>query len=460
MSGVKSVGTNNEARVAPYAATARTVAERWREAGLGELLAKMRSRVEDLDGVRGTVRLGPPLPQRSLDELAAVIGWAALQRAGRGGELRISLPELDRRLRNSRFAVTLVAVLEADGGPLIPRGQREREAAARWEDQLRVLVESVPAGSAAGRWATGLGGTSPSAKWYRRRYGQDPPEAVRVALAVAKALAALEDQPRAGELLALFAARVTGDPHTYDPSTPAGILLLKALAEVYGDSPAPLAPSQGRAWLLSQAGLGTDGVSSTVLVANLKGSDHPVIEAMTIHGGGWPVPLAEVRMLRLAASQAKAFVVENPQVFEYLEHQTRGLPAGLRPTLVCTGGFLSAAATTLLDNLRATGCRILYGGDFDRNGLVIAGWLLERYEVELWHMRPEDYQCAVAETSGELLTTSDREWLRHLRGPLAPTAAAMAERGLPAYQERLTKVLLGDFAQAAAEGPPGELRLA
>lgn len=437
---------------------AGVVAQRLRSAGLGGLLGQLRGRIEQLDGVRGTVTLDSTLPESALAELAKLIGWAELQRRGRSGRLRLSLPEFDIRLQESRFAVTLLDVLESDGGALTMRSHRQREAELRWAQQLVRIAAAAPAGTPATRWIAGLGGTGPSALWYRRVYSQSPSRAEEAALAVARALTHIQDTRGVSEPLALFAARLTGNPHSLDATAPAGVLLLKALAELRGSLPSGLSPSQDRAFLLSQFGLEVDAVSSTVLVANLRGSSHPVVEAMAGHGGAWPLPLSEIRGLKVAAPGSlspgtggprvrPAYVLENPQVFEHLEHETRRFLPEERPTLVCTGGFLSAAAATLLDVLRATGWPMRYSGDFDRNGLAIARWLLDRYDnLETWRMTPEDYGLAVGDAGGPGLSPVDREWLKGLEGQLRDTARAMAERGLPAYQERLTEELLRDLA--------------
>jgi len=61
-------------------------------------------------------------------------------------------------------------------------------------------------------------------------------------------------------------------------------------------------------------------------------------------------------------------------------------------------------------------------------------------------MTPDDYGLAVGDVGGPGLSPVDREWLKGLEGQLCDTAHAMAERGLPAYQERLIAELLRDLA--------------
>jgi uncharacterized protein (TIGR02679 family) len=432
---------------------AREAAARLRAAGLGEVLERARRRVEANDGVRGVVVVDAPPDM--LAALADLVGWRRLPRGG--GPLRLRLADLDGALRRSRFAVGLLEVLAADGGPVVTRRQRREDAAARWDRQLGRIAGAVPA-VPAGRWlADAVAGEGPCGRWYRRAYGEDAEAARRTVLAVARALAEL---PAAGpgqgpgELLAVFAARVTGDPHAFDRNRPAGALLFAALRERDGSPPPELRDSQAWALALARVGLEVDDVSSTVLAAHLEGTGHPVLDAMAAWGGGWPLPLAEVRRLRLAPAPGRpAYAVENPSVFASLVRGLAGSGPRRPPTLLCTGGFLSAAALQLLDALHLAGYRLRYGGDFDRNGLAIADGLVRRYPgLAPWRMGPADYLDAAGGEGRRPLAADDVAWLRGLDGPLAPTGRAMAEHGFPAYQEKLLERLLADLSPEAAAG--------
>lgn len=272
-------------------------------------------------------------------------------------------------------------------------------------------------------------------------------QAEQAALAMARALALLP--LAAGELLAVFAARVTGDPHAFDARRPAGALLLAALADWLGAPSPGLRDSEARALLLGAVNLEVDGVSSTVLAAFLDGCAHPVIAAMARQGGGWPLPLSAVRQADLAPGRGRpVYIVENPQVFESLVRSVAAMEAGRRPMLLCTGGFLSAAGVSLLERLHRREYALRYGGDFDRNGLSIARWLIERYPgLSPWRMGPQDYLAALGGQEPGRLPAADRDWLRQVEGPLAATARIMAERGAPAYQESLVPSLLTDLME-------------
>ena len=114
-------------------------------------------------------------------------------------------------------------------------------------------------------------------------YRSDPELAARTVAAVGAALADLPADRSEHELLAVFAARLTGDPHAFDAKEPAGALLEHALRERFRPPPEGLRPGAARAFLLDQAGLGVDQVSSTVLVAHLAeacradGTPYPMV---------------------------------------------------------------------------------------------------------------------------------------------------------------------------------------
>ncbi|MDB4895129.1 MAG: hypothetical protein JWN15_1391 [Firmicutes bacterium] len=240
------------------------------------------------------------------------------------------------------------------------------------------------------------------AEWSERVGSERPDEglvrgwfqrAAKAVRAVGRALAGLPVWRGDSELLAVFAAAVTGDPHAFDAGEPAGLLVEHALGEQFERPADGLRPNEARALLLGRAGLQVDQVSSTVLVAHvaaatLAGVEHPMVAAMTACGGAWAVTLGEVRRWSgVRAHRNRAYVVENPPVFEWLLRRLAGEAPERRATLICSGGFLSAASVTLLD--------LLVG-----------------------------------------------------EGPLADTARAVAEGGQAAYQEQLVTMLCQDVLAA------------
>ena len=420
-----------------------------REAGLEPLLAAARRKVYEEDGVRGRVRL--PLSAAQREELANLLG----RTPGRGEEVQVSLPELDAALARSRYRTGLLEVLEAAYGPITTRRREREAAAARWAAWLEGVGGALPQTDAVRAWFDGVrAGESESARWVRRAYRDDAEQAAWAVAAVGTALARLPADRGEHELLAVFAASLTGDPHAFDADQPGGRLLDHALQERFGPPPAELQSREARAYLLDQAGLGVDQVSSTVLVAHLAeaqwagdGRVHPMVAAMTACSVAWAVTLGEVRRWSSArALQDRAFVVENPAVFEWLLRRLADAPPGRRVTLICTSGFLSAAGLRLLDLLAAAGTQIWYSGDFDRNGIIIAAGLAARYGERFhpWRFGPDAYRLAARGSGGKPLSEEARKALLAVTGPMAATAQAVAAEGVTAYQEQLVNVLLED----------------
>ncbi|GBF33630.1 hypothetical protein DCCM_2736 [Desulfocucumis palustris] len=434
---------------------AMVIARRMRAAGIGFLLDQAQAllersgrSLEELRGnpaaLRGVIHLNLSVAERK----ALADFWGHRRLAGKNGakHTRIRLLDLHERLRE--YGADLFSVLEVDVGSFHTRADRETvlvEALTREHQRLRMAF----AGSATVlSWLEGLLKDTPSGKWFRRAWNGDREAAVTAAKNVALAISVL---PATGEShLAMFAARVTGDPHCFDQGTPAGQLLLTAIGELFGCAPgrSHLPLSVWRGLQLGQASLEVDGISSDVAVANFRDSGHPVIQSMADQGGGWKIPLREVRGLqRLQAHQRSAYVLENPSVFQTFADRTRHWPFDERPLLVCTAGFLSAAGYQLMERLAGVGYRLYYGGDFDSNGISIALALKQRFpELILWRMSVEDYRTALAlRTVAVNLSVKDVARLGLVEGELAEVAWAMLSTKKPAYQEQVAGQLWADL---------------
>lgn len=404
--------------------------------GLGPFLQTCRARIVAVGGVRGRVPL--PTGERERRSLAGLVGRLPTQ--------QLPLTELDAAFVRSGFGVGLVAVLEAGGGPLVTRAELKAEAESAWATWREALDSALPSAPIVDFWRI-------SARFERSAkalYREEPAAGAALLRMVGAALAVLPAESGGEpELLAIYAARIAGDPHAFDGGRPGGGLLLQALADWYGEPPEGLGPAERRALLLDRAGLMVDQVSSTVLVAGLAGATvggalHPVVRAMAGYGGAWALTLGEVRLWSSASGSGdRAYIVENPAVFEAL------VAAGIeRRTLVCTSGWPSAAAIKLLDALVASGSSLWYSGDFDKGGLAIASWLIQRYGARLrpWRMEAESYLQSLLPTS-PTLSGAEVSSLERLLGPLAGLGKEIARVGRAGFQEQLTSQLIRDLRE-------------
>ena len=121
------------------------------------------------------------------------------------------------------------------------------------------------------------------------------------------------------------------------------------------------------------------------------------------------------RGVRIAWHPEDVFVCENPIVVRAAQ---RALGTACRP-LVSTGGWPSAAASALLDQLRAGGATLRHHGDFDWDGLAIHQALVRDAGVMPWRYDAATYNRAVQDSHA---------LLRLLPPAAVPSAAPLRKR--------------------------------
>lgn len=470
--------------------------EYFRRRPFGRVLEALRQRYEALGRVGGRVRLalseeerlalrdflGTRRGRRWRASAASTPASAEIAAAGpsSGSVVTLDLARFEAALRASRFACTLPELLEAYfGSPIVTRPAWRQARAQEWQRLLRTVEEEASAlggDPLATRWAAGLrdGQAAHSLAWLRRAFeggGKAPARAVgplhEVVRVVVKAVASLPGPRGRQETLPVFTAALTGDPHAFDPDRPAGRLLERALADLLPEVALGLSgigsPAMRREAVLAAVGLARDDLSSTVLVANLwaatvaDGRPDPLVAGAREAGVPVAYPLRVVRRWSAVSASAPVFIVENPSVFGALA-QSLGSPEP--PTLICTAGQPSLAAYALLDRLAEAGVELLYSGDFDLPGILIARALKVRYgqRLRLWRMEPGDFQRALARASSAMpLTAREKKQLSSLAadlsGPvpeLAPLAETMLRVGRKAFQENLLPELQADVARGGS----------
>ncbi len=343
---------------------------------------------------------------RSRPQLAAP-AWDALFRLTGRDTCTLDLAEVDAALRRSRYGVGLPEVLEAlNGGPIVVRRQArvDRDAA------FAVLLADVPDPE----WRAALEHGEAGAGLLRRML--DEPDLPGKLLLVARALDVLRDQ--AAGRLPVLAANLAGDAHALDPDRPAGQLLEAAYLTL------DLAPPP------------RDGVSSSVLVANLCGESW--LKATS--GRALWLPWREVdRLDKVSALNNTLWIVENPAPFEALLDAL-----GTEATLLCTSGQPSAAGMALLSKC-TVGTEVWVSCDLDLGGLRIAARLVGALgrRVRPWRMDAPDLDMALARSGGVPVGAEVAG-----QAALFPDlVAAMLRRNRGAHQETLLPELVEDVVR-------------
>jgi uncharacterized protein (TIGR02679 family) len=321
--------------------------------------------------------------------IANLHGWNEIPA---GEKVRISLPKLDKALRDSALGLGLLEALELLFGRLVNRRSARAEAHAERETLWSRAREHpvVKGRPELQRWLDELRAHGLLTRAARATGGREG-ELLERALATAARL------PAPGLLLPVLATEVFGDAHALDPGRAEAALVLRAAALIAGWSSVPSsAPERRKLW--AEVGVACDPLSTDVLTLGLK----PVgVDLLSRHlrecsEAGEPrrVTLRELMRHPVAVpAGTMVFVCENPSV---LASAADGLGERCAP-LICVEGVPSTAALLLLRGLGTSGAKIRVHADFDWAGVKIVNLLLAQVEgARAWRMEATDYESAAA----------------------------------------------------------------
>jgi uncharacterized protein (TIGR02679 family) len=399
--------------------------------------------------------------------------------------LTMNLADFQKALSASGFACELADLLKAlypERSHITRQMQRQQRVYAQqaFYDALTALADDLPDDARGRHWfVTGQHGRGALFLRYKNGSPETQSQVLQSARLVIDALQQLPEPPNF-ERLALFAQRVSGDPHCFDTNTLAGRFFLQALTDLsklnlvestMEDHMAePEAVPQGplleqeqqRLLLYTEAGLLLDTISSTIAVFHLASAqDSAGISDPMVARAGERILILPLRQILdwhdIHPATDHVYLFENPQVFEVVvdaltsaRKRESAKPRGTPPTLVCTSGWPSVAAIQLLNKLIDSYPNVTfhYSGDFDLQGVRIAAHLLARYphHCRLWRFDPTSYFAAL-HISAANLDASDISGLRLLPNMFSPLRSAMQEKGKKAYQEGITSLLIEDIQQ-------------
>lgn len=373
-------------------------------------------------------------------------------------DVKIRLTDLEKALLNSRFACDLVELLNAffPDKSMITRPQQRTErriSHADFHNALESIAKEQTEGSLGQQW---LSEGQHGIEWLYIRYRNEPAQIQQQFLAIVRTITlALYQLPFASspERLAIFAQKMSGDPHFFDSDRMAGRLFRYALADLAAGT--GTLDFNDTLTLYTSFGLLIDTISSSVAVYKLSsatssnGTIDPLLQAASSRI--MLLPLRQVlEWQSIVPSTNDIYIFENPQVFEEV---IDGLPDShlqqdIQSTLLCTSGWPSSAALRLLDLLVASSADIQlhYSGDFDLAGLKIAAFMLERYagQCSLWHMDSETYHFALLH-GGLQANRQDVAALGTLPVVFQSLVQTMQQQGQWAYQEGIVTMLADDL---------------
>lgn len=253
-------------------------------------------------------------------------------------------------------------------------------------------------------------------------------------------LKSLQDQGKK-EFLAVFSAKITGDPHYFDEGKQGEKLLFAYIKNYASDIEQEIMSRvEYKNKLYYEAGILKDDVSNDVLAYGIHGwkTDGTLHEGIEgFHKNREPVKLTLQtigNIQKVCGQGRRVHIVENPTVFSVL--------ASKHPewTIVCGNGQLRLAVLILLDKFVQDSI-FLYAGDFDPEGLLIAQRLKIRYKnrLILWNYHVSWYEKYLSEVE---LSENRIKKLEHIRiEELLQIKEAMRLKRKAAYQE----TMLGEF---------------
>lgn len=410
------------------------------------LVQRARARLEGGRPLTGTVTLaGATVEQRRAAE--RLTGRPARS----GASLSVSLPEVDRILRESGAAPGgLAEAVTRLTGPVRDRNRDRADSAAAWADAFEPLDEAVAGRHELAAWRAWLGATG-----VVRRLAPDPAAARPLLVQLAAVMRRL---PSHGVPIGRLAAECCGDAHALDDGQPTGTLAL-SLARALAGLPFAAdgaADSRRAAW--AAVGVHLDDLSSLVLCLGLPGDTRTALgRALALHHEAGQPAMLTLRQLRCHDEPLRAGLVricENPVVVAAAADE---LGANC-PPLICVSGQPSAAGWRLLDLLLAGDAAFGYHGDFDWGGVRIASAVRTRLArgvalAATARWRPWRYDRtaydALATTVAATTSTAVSAQLsgEQVATPWDPQlAVAMARRALRIEEELALDTLLTDLA--------------
>ncbi|KPU27615.1 hypothetical protein TR13x_03540 [Caloranaerobacter sp. TR13] len=410
--------------------------------GFERVFLKIKDKYRSLGKIGGTIILNN-LTKEEKDALSGFLGIGFYDKT----DARIKIEKFQTALDNSRFkGVKLEDVLaEYFGSAIISKKDEKEKYKLERERYFEEIVKEF-IDTKSYTWLKYVFESKGNA--YRvitKRYDEDKQSLKEDLIITMRGLNSLPFlKSKIKERLAIFASRVTKNPHAFDEKTEAGKLLMYGISYLLcRDYPKS---AEERTEYYYEVGLIKDEISNFTVCSGLLAYRDDMISAgwkdfyetsEPMHVSLWNLSKLE----RIISPTGRIFIFENPTVFSEVLYRT----LEIKPPLMCTYGQVKLASLILLDMLVKEGVKIYYSGDFDPEGIVIADKLKKRYgdNLILWRYDKKDYFKSI---SREIIDDTRLKKLGNIKNEdLIRLSEVVKENRYAGYQELIVEDLIRDI---------------
>lgn len=359
--------------------------------------------------------------------------------------ITISADLMKKCLESSKFAgLTWELILETYFGETLQvKKEIELAESKRREDYFAEILESISDESGREWLRSILEEKKEGYLLITQLYKESPEELRSILTYVTTGIAKLKvfQDKKQKELLAVFSANVTGNPHYFDEGKTGEKLLFNYLGERNFDlKQEGLSRAEYKNRIYYEAGILKDEVSNDALAYGIHGWKpdgglHEGIEGFLENREPVKLTLQTIgRLEKVCGQSSQVYVVENPAVFSVL---IREYP---QRTVICGNGQLRLAVLILMDKFSCDTV-FWYAGDFDPEGLLIAQKLKVRYgeRLKLWKYEADLYETYLSEV--ELSDRRMKKLEQVSVQELQEIREAMYKKRRSAYQESMMEAL-------------------
>ena len=279
--------------------------------------------------------------------------------------------------------------------------------------------------------------------WKQYRESGQNPETLRRALRLGVKIFHSFPGTETPEYLPVFAAKVTGNPHSFDDGTAEGRFLYQLVEWLLNQQnifikKSDIFPAIQKQKQYLAVGILRDDISNYAMISGIhvrkkNGELHAGIEGFWREKEMMQVPLAVIAEWgEIECPDHVIYIVENPSVYAMLSQRTEENCA-----IMCMNGQPRLSSVLILDLLIKSNVKVYYAGDFDPEGLLIAQKIRQYYggPFSYWHMSRADYEKSM---SKETISARRKKILRRITDEeLRKTANAIEKTERAGYQENI-----------------------